>query len=243
MSKSLKVLLVEDSDPDAKLLLYELGLGNYDPICTRVETPEAMAEALSRQEWDLVIADYVMPRFSGLAALKLLQERGLDLPFIIVSGKIGEDVAVEAMKAGAHDYILKDNLARLNPAIERELRDAAVRRERRQAEAELAATQQQLFQAQKMEAVGQIAASMAHEINNRLTVVMGYLDLCLRRVTQNNATHQALLTVRKNVQLAGKLSNQLLLFGQKQLQFKAPININHNIREMRGPVEKAADRR
>ncbi len=111
-----------------------------------------MAGALEKQNWDLVIADYVMPRFSGLDALKLLQDRGPDLPFIIVSGKIGEDVAVEAMKAGAHDYLLKDNLTRLNLAVERELREAALRREHKLAEAELAATQQQLFEIQKMEA-------------------------------------------------------------------------------------------
>ncbi len=152
MDRPLKVLLVEDSDHDARLLIHELRQGGYDPLYERVETPEAMIGALEKQDWDVVIADYVMPRFSGLDALKLLQDRGLDLPFIIVSGKIGEDVAVEAVKAGAHDYLLKDNLTRLNLAIERELREAVVRREHRLAEAELAATQQKLFQVQKMEA-------------------------------------------------------------------------------------------
>ena len=223
MNKPLRVLIVEDSDYDAKLLLFELQQGGYDPVHQRVETAEAMASALENQEWDLIIADYVMPHFNGLEALGLVKDRGLDLPFIIVSGKIGEEVAVDAMKAGAHDYLLKDNLTRLNFAIDRELREAVVRRERRQAEAELAATQQQLVQAQKMDAVGQIAAGMAHEINNRLTVVLGHLDLCLERVPQKSALQQSLITVRKDIQLAGRLSNKLLLFGQKQLQFKAPL--------------------
>ncbi|MGD0153502.1 MAG: diguanylate cyclase [Thermacetogeniaceae bacterium] len=150
MNKSLRVLLVEDSEYDAKLLIHELEQGGYDPFHELVETYEAMASALEKQEWDLIIADYVMPHFGGLEALKLMKDRGLDLPFIIVSGKIGEDVAVSAMKAGAHDYLLKDNLTRLNLAIERELREVVVRQERKQAEEALsqkAAELQAVFQA------------------------------------------------------------------------------------------------
>src|SRR5207248_310221 len=105
--------------------------------CLRVETQEAMTSALDRQHWDCVIADYVMPRFNGLAALTVARAKGLDLPFIIVSGHITDATAVAAMKAGAHDYVMKDNLARLGPAVERELREAAVRRERRQSEEKL----------------------------------------------------------------------------------------------------------
>jgi PAS domain S-box-containing protein len=93
-----------------------------------------MSAELKRKEWDVVISDYVMPRFSGLGALRLLKESGLDLPFIVISGKIGEDIAVEAMKAGAHDYIMKEKLARLIPTVQRELKEALIRRERRLAE-------------------------------------------------------------------------------------------------------------
>jgi len=134
MSITLRVLNVEDSEDDALLILRELKKGGYDPQVKRVFTRKDMSAALSGGRWDLVISDYVMPHFSGLEALKLLKDSGLDLPFIIVSGKIGEDVAVEAMKAGAHDYILKDNPARLVPAIQRELRDAETRRQRRLAD-------------------------------------------------------------------------------------------------------------
>ncbi len=134
MEKPLRVLIVEDSEDDALLLLRELRRGGYEPTFERVDTPVAMKAALEKQVWDIVVADYVMPLFSGLDALKLLQQSGIDLPFIIVSGKIGEDIAVEAMKAGAHDYVRKDNLARLIPAIEREMREVAVRRERKRAE-------------------------------------------------------------------------------------------------------------
>jgi two-component system, NarL family, sensor histidine kinase UhpB len=135
MGMPLEVLLVEDSEDDALLLVRMLRRGGYDPAWERVDTAADMEAALDGRSWDLIISDHSMPAFSSLAALGLLRRKGfVDLPFIIVSGRIGEDAAVSAMKAGAHDYLMKDNLARLNSAIERELRDADVRRERRQAE-------------------------------------------------------------------------------------------------------------
>src|SRR5829696_2165050 len=130
MSLPLRVLLVEDSEDDALLLMRMLRRGGYDPAWERVDTAAAMEAALDGHSWDLVISDHSMPAFSSSAALGLLRRKGfVDLPFIIVSGQIGENAAVAAMKAGAQDY-----LARLNSAIERELREADVRRERRQAE-------------------------------------------------------------------------------------------------------------
>ncbi len=129
--------MVEDSPVDAKLLAMELERAGFQPEVTRIETRAAFGDALDELRWDIVIADYRLPSWSGLAALKVMQEREIDLPIIIVSGTVGEDAAVEAMKAGAHDYVLKDNLVRLGPAVERELREAQVRRERRQALAEL----------------------------------------------------------------------------------------------------------
>jgi len=134
MGIPLRVLIVEDSENDALLLVRELRGGGYEPLFKRVETAAAMSAELKRQEWDIVISDYVMPKFGGLEALRVLKERGLDLPFIIISGKIGEETAVEVMKAGAHDYFMKDNLARLVPAIQRELQEAVVRRERKLAD-------------------------------------------------------------------------------------------------------------
>ena len=135
MGVPLRILLVEDSENDALLLLRELRRGGYDPLWQRVFTAADMEAALEERGWDLVVADHSMPAFSSLEALRLLRGKGfLDLPFIIVSGQIGEDVAVAAMKAGVHDYIMKDNMARLNTAIERELREAESRKERRRAE-------------------------------------------------------------------------------------------------------------
>jgi PAS domain S-box-containing protein len=159
MNTPVRVLLVEDSQDDAALLLLELEDGGYDPICERVDTAAAIQTALAKQPWDIVIADYSMPHFNALAALQMLQDSGLDLPFIIVSGAIGEDTAVAAMKAGAHDYLMKGNLARLVPAVERELREAQVRRQRKQAEKMLAA-EARFLRAQT--AVAQITLSSLH---------------------------------------------------------------------------------
>ena len=129
MSKPLKVLIVEDSEDDALLVIRELRHGGYEPDFEIVETAEAMRSALGNRTWDLVISDYSLPAFNAFAALNLVIESGLDLPFIIVSGTIGEETAVAAMRAGAHDYLMKGNLARLSAAVERELREAGLRRE------------------------------------------------------------------------------------------------------------------
>ncbi|RIK44144.1 MAG: hypothetical protein DCC55_03330 [Chloroflexi bacterium] len=147
MEQPLRVLIVEDSEDDALLLSRELRRGGYTVESVRVETADAFTQALATAEWDLVIADYNMPRFSGLAALRTLQEFGKDIPFLVVSGFIDENVAVAAMKSGAHDYLMKDNLKRLAPAVERELREAKVRRERRQTAEALRAGEARLRQA------------------------------------------------------------------------------------------------
>jgi signal transduction histidine kinase len=128
--------MVEDSEYDAVLLEGELRKGGYSPIVSRVETAETLEEALGRQEWDIIFADFTMPQFSSVAALEIVKQRGLDVPFIIVSGTISEDQAVAAMKAGSHDYILKGNLKRLIPVVQRELREVEERRNRRRAEEE-----------------------------------------------------------------------------------------------------------
>jgi PAS domain S-box-containing protein len=146
MSIPLRVLIVEDSQDDAVLLLRALRRGGYDVFTERVETAPDMKAALDRAEWDAVLSDYTMPRFSALDALAVLKNRSLDIPFIIVSGTIGEETAVNAMKAGAQDFLIKGSLSRLVPALERELRDAHMRRERRQAEEALQQSEERFRQ-------------------------------------------------------------------------------------------------
>jgi len=173
MSIPLHVLIVEDSEDDALLLARELQRGGYDPAIERVDTPQAFTAALAGRSWDVVVADYAMPRFSGLDALRMLQETGLDLPFIVVSGTIGEDVAVEAMRAGAHDYVMKGNLARLAPAVRRELREAEMRRARRRAEERLRLLSSAVEQSTEGIAMVDMEGNLLF-VNNAFAVMHGY---------------------------------------------------------------------
>ncbi|MDG4474997.1 response regulator [Thiovibrio frasassiensis] len=134
MADRLRVLLVEDSEDDAALVVRALSKGGFAPSYERVDAAAGMAACLASQEWDLVLSDYSMPQFNGLAALQLLQEKGLDLPFILVSGAVGEETAVEIMRAGACDYVMKDKLARLAPAVIRGLREAESRKAAQEAD-------------------------------------------------------------------------------------------------------------
>ena len=135
MHGPLRVLMVEDSAEDTLLIAAELQRGGLDPVFERVETAASMQAALDLREWDLIICDYSMPQLAGLVALALYRQKGLDIPFISVSGTVGEETVAEMMKAGVHDYVLKNHLSRLVPAVKRELRAAQERRGRRQAEA------------------------------------------------------------------------------------------------------------
>lgn len=137
MNTPLHLLLVEDSDDDARLLVRELTRYGYRVTCERVQTADDLRRALKKPEWEIVLSDYAMPHFTGAAALEIVRGDPRDLPFIFTSATMGEDLAVAAMKAGANDYVMKDNLARLGPAVARELRDAAERHQRRVAEAAL----------------------------------------------------------------------------------------------------------
>jgi PAS domain S-box-containing protein len=131
MGDQLRVLLIEDSAHDAELLVRQLRKGGYEPVWERVETAEAMTEALEHGSWDVILCDFKLPRFDGQSALEIVRDRGLDLPFIIISGFLGEESAVGLLKAGASDFIIKGNWARLIPGIDRELREAKNRTERR----------------------------------------------------------------------------------------------------------------
>jgi len=134
MGTSLRVLIIEDSTEDAELLIRELRTGGYDPAYERVETSAALVTALNKQTWDIVLSDYSLPHLTGADALARVRERELDVPFIFISGTSGEEAAVEAMKAGAQDYVMKGNTTRLLPIVERQLHEAAVRRQHKREE-------------------------------------------------------------------------------------------------------------
>ncbi|MEE9514876.1 MAG: PAS domain-containing protein [Candidatus Brocadiales bacterium] len=173
MGRPLKVLIVEDSEDDTALLVRELRKGGYDMAHERVETSSAMEKALAKQEWDVIVADYNLPNFSAPAALSLLQKKGLDLPFIMVSGKVGEDVAVEAMKAGAHDYIAKGNLSRLVPAVGRELREARGRQQRSRTEEQLRKLSHAVEQSPSVVIITDTKGTIEY-VNTKFTQITGY---------------------------------------------------------------------
>jgi PAS domain S-box-containing protein len=137
MGIPIRVLIVEDTDDDKELVLRHLKLGGYNPEYICVETREGLLSALDNQTWDIILCDYSMPKFDGLSALKIVKEKVMDIPFILLSGTVGEDVAVEAMKAGAQDYMMKDNLIRLIPVVKRELAEAKIRKEKKMADEEI----------------------------------------------------------------------------------------------------------
>jgi len=170
--KQLRALLVEDSPNDAELVLLELRRGGYVVSSERVQTGPELDRALEGN-WQVVLSDYSMPGYSGLEALSLVRRKGVDIPFIIVSGTVGEDAAVGAMRAGAHDYVLKQSLVRLCPAIDRALREAELRASQKK-------MQEQLLISDRMASVGTLAAGVAHEINNPLAAIVANLELMAR---------------------------------------------------------------
>ena len=154
MGIPLRVLMIEDSEDDAALLERELRRGDYDVHLERVDEPSALEAAFQKQSWDLIISDFSMPHFSGTDALKLLRSKGCDKPFIFVSGTIGEETAVAALRDGAQDYLMKSNLKRLIPAVQRVPREAEERQNKKRMEL-------QVQQLQKFEAIGKLAGGIA----------------------------------------------------------------------------------
>jgi len=222
LSQPLRVLLIEDSEDDADLLKLALQRGGYDVLCERVHTPEAMRRALQERAWDVVISDYVMPRFNGIEALKLLQAHGVDIPFVVVSGHIGEELAVAAMKAGADDYVMKDKLARLVPAVARELREAEGRRARRASEEALRESEARLKRAleaeqrarEEAEAAGrakdQFLAMLSHELRTPLTPVLMVAHTLQTSMQLPARVRSGLQMIQRNVELEAKLIDDLL---------------------------------
>ncbi len=215
----LRVLMVEDSEDDAALLGRELRRGGYEVTLQRVDSSAGMSAAIEREKWDLVICDYSMPHFSGTDALRLLRAKDSEVPFIFVSGTIGEDTAVDALKLGAQDYLMKDNLKRLVPAIQRELREVEQRRERKRLETEV----QRL---QKFEAIGRVAGGVAHDFNNALGVILGWAQMAHDEAPAGSPLQEKLQTILDQTLRTAGLTSQLLAFARRQILQPRDIDLN-----------------
>src|SRR6266852_6381330 len=224
MSVPLRVLMIEDSEDDTALLVRELRRGGYDVTHERVDTPAAMSSALNKEKWDLVISDHSMPHFSGAAALTLLRETESEVPFIFVSGTMGEEAAVAALKDGAQDYVMKSNLKRLVPAVQRELRELEERRERKRLE-------RQVQQLQKFEAIGRLAGGIAHDFNNAIGAIMGWADLALQEAQPGTRLQERLQKICAQAQRTAGLTSQLLAFARQQVLQPRKIDLNGLIEE------------
>lgn len=208
--RPLRVLLVEDNPVDAELVLRQLKRGGFAIESLQVDNEARLRQALTEGTWDVVLCDWVMPGFSGLDALALVRSLCSDVPFIILSGTVGEEVAVEAMRAGAHDYVLKDRTHRLVPVIERELREAETRREG-------ARLRDRLQQAAKEESIGRLAGGVAHDFNNILTAIIGYAELGARQVAKGSAlVERCLQRIDSAARRGAGLTRQLLAFARPQ---------------------------
>jgi signal transduction histidine kinase len=221
----LQVLIVEDSEEDADLIVLELKRGGYEPVYRRVDNAGDMKRALEEGEWELVLSDFSMPGFSVPQALSLVQQYRDDVPFVIVSATIGEEAAVEAMKAGAHDYVLKHRLGRLVPAVQRELRESAVRRERRNLE-------EQLRHAQKLESLGLLAGGVAHDFNNLLTGILGNASLVIEMVPDQLGVRSMLQDIIRASERAADLTRQLLAYAGKGKFVIEPVNASALVRDI-----------
>jgi two-component system, cell cycle sensor histidine kinase and response regulator CckA len=223
--KQLRILFVEDSPEDAELEERDLRKGGLEFISKRVQTRDELAKALVEWKPDLVISDYSLPGMDGMGVLKTVREMNTEVPFIFVSGTIGEERAIESLKGGATDYVVKDRLGGFLSKVKRALREADDRDRRRKLE-------QELRQAQKMEAIGRLAGGVAHDFNNLLTVITGYARLALSRARPGDELSGDLEEVIRASEGAASLTRQLLTFSRRQVLAPMVLNLNQRVTEM-----------
>jgi signal transduction histidine kinase len=228
MDRKLHLLIVEDSEDDCLLVVYALRRAGLSCEYERIHSAKCFREALQTSEWDVIISDYNLPDFSAPEALEILNQAGLDIPFIVISGTVGEETVVKLMKSGARDCVMKDHLARLPGAIERELKESAARRQFRRVE-------EQFRHAQKMEAIGRLASGVAHDFNNLLTIITGFAQLAL---LEPNPAQVGLEQILRAADRAAALTRQLLVFSRQQSLEMRVVDLNSLINDLEKMIRR-----
>jgi signal transduction histidine kinase len=237
-STPLRVLLLEDPKAEIQPILSALTRHGFAFEHHVVHTRAGVAAALKGGKWDLVLGTHSLPDFSVVDALRLVKNADADLPFIVVSDVPGEEAAVESMRAGAHDYVLRRNLDRLGPAIEREIREAANRRMQRSAQTALQAAEHRQRHEQRMESVARLAGGIAHDFNNLLTVILGFAEFLADKMAPGEPAHRDATEIRSAAQRASRLTRQLLAFSRQQVLDRRVVDLAAAVTELQPMITR-----
>jgi two-component system cell cycle sensor histidine kinase/response regulator CckA len=231
MKRPLRILHLEDDENDAALVQANLGAGAILSTTRRVHTRAAFDAALDGGGIDLILSDYSMPAFDGLSALKMAHSRCPDVPVIFVSGTLGEEKAIDSLKNGATDYILKGSLGRLAPAVKRAMEEVDARLERQRLE-------ERFIEAQKMEVIGRLAGGIAHDFNNILAVIMGYNEVMLSELEPNSELYKGAEEIRNASERAAGLTKQLLVFSRKQTVQPVVLDLENSVQKLESMLRR-----
>ncbi len=234
MKSPLHILHLEDDPNDAALVQSTLEAGGITCAITCVQKRDDFVAALERDGVDLILSDFTLPGFDGLSALEIAHAKWPAIPLILLSGTLGEERAIDALKSGATDYVVKERLARLVPAVHRAMKEVEERVERQHLEAEF-------IEAQKMEVVGQLAGGVAHDFNNILAVIMGYSELTMERLGPDHVLKNNLEMIRSAAGQAAGLTRQLLIFSRKQAVQPVVLDLNDVVNDLDKMLRRLID--
>lgn len=239
MERTLRLLVLEDQPRDAEASVQALRSLGLALEVRRVESREDFVEALDRFQPEVILAEILLPGFSGIDALRMVRGRSLDVPFLFVTGGLSEESAIAGLKEGADDYVLKDHLVRLPAAAGNALRHREVEREREKGREALRQSEIHLRQATKMEAVGRLAGGVAHDFNNLLTAIVGYSDVALDRLGADHPARADIEEIRKAGERGAALTRQLLAFSRKQVVEERVLDLNAVVAEFEDMLRRA----